>query len=130
MKKFKPVSKPIEGDFYSIYENNGVKYIHINGYTYKSDSEEFVSEKNPDGIYWASMECCWFLEPLAEFIQNLRFNYNYVDDTYCELKQYQGDYTEEEMTDIINGYFNGECPDGYLAFEELTEDTPCGNYIN
>lgn len=130
MQKFEPVTKPFEGDFYSIYEQKGVKYIHINGYTYESSSLDCVTPDNPDGIYWASLEVCWFLEPLSEFIQNLRFNYNYVDDTYCELKQYQGDFTPEEMVNVINGYFNGEGADAYLHFEELTEDTPCGNYIN
>ena len=118
MKPFTPVSEPFEGDFYTIGILDGVKCIHINGYTYKSDN------------YWANLEVCWFLLPLAEFIQNLRADYNYVDDTYSALKQYQGDFTEEEMTETINHYFNGKGADGYLHFEELTEDTPCGNYIN
>jgi len=34
------------------------------------------------------------------------------------------------MVNVINGYFNGDGADGYLHFEELTEDAPCGNYIN
>ena len=117
MKKFNPVTSPVELDFYSIYEQDGVKMIHIFGYSYKSDD------------YWANMECCWFIEPLADFIEHLKENENYVDDTYCELKQYQGDYTETEMVDIINHYFDGHCADAYLDFSELTQDTPVGDYV-
>ena len=130
MTPFIPVSEPFEGDFYSIEMCDGVKCIHINGYTYKSDCLDRVTEDNPWGVFWASLEVCWFLLPLAEFIQNLRADYNYVDDTYCELKQYQEDFTEEEMVNVINTYFNGDGADGYLHFEDLTEDTPCGHYIN
>ena len=81
MAPFIPVSKPFEGDFYSIYEYLGTKHIHIFGYTYESSSNEFVTEDNPDGTYWANLEVCWFIFPLAEFIQNLRGDYNFVDDT-------------------------------------------------
>lgn len=129
MLPFVPLTAPEELDFFSIFEDMGVKYIHIFGYSYKSDSMEYVSEENPDGIYWANMECCWFIEPLSEFIANLKENENYVDDTYCELKQYQGDFTPQEMTDTINHYFDGHCADAYLTFEEITMDTPCGDYV-
>ena len=129
MLPFIPLTAPEELDFFSIFEDMGVKYIHIFGYSYKSDSNEYVSEDNPNGIYWANMECCWFIEPLAEFIAHLKENENYVDDTYCELNQYQGDLTAEEMTDTINHYFDGHCADAYLTFEEITMDTPCGDYV-
>lgn len=140
MKPFTPIIKPEELDFFSIYEDKGVKYIHIWGYTYKSDSIEFITEDNPDGIYWANMECCWFIEPLTEFIAHLNENESYVDETYCELKQYQGDYTEEKIVEVINHYFrdivfsvgypakNEGLPDAYLDWGEITMDTPCGDY--
>ena len=124
MLPFIPLTTPQELDFFSIFEDMGVKFIHIFGYSYKSDSNEYVTPENPDGIYWANMECCGFIEPLSEFIANLKENENYVDDTYCELKQYQGDFTAEEMTDVINHYFDGHCADAYLGFEEITMDTP------
>ena len=129
MLPFIPLTTPQELDFFTIYEQDGIKYIHIFGYSYKSDSNEYVSESNPDGIYWANMECCWFIEPLADFITNLKENENYVDDTYCELNQYQGDLTAEEMTNTINSYFDGSPADAYLGFEKITMDTPCGNYV-
>ena len=130
MEKFEKVTKPLELDFYSISEVDGIKVIHIFGYSYKSDSMEFVSKQNPDGIYWANMECCWFIEKVEDFIQHLKTNKNHIDDTYAELKQYQGDYTSKWMIDIINHYFNGKPADFYLSFEEITMDTPCGNYVN
>ena len=129
MLPFIPLTKPQELDFFTIYEQDGFKYIHIFGYSYKSDSNEYVSESNPDGIYWANLECCWFIFPLAEFIANLKENENFVDDTYCGLNQYQDDLTAEEMTDTINHYFDGDPADAYLGFEEITMDTPCGNYV-
>lgn len=130
MEKFEKVKKPVALDFYSIYEDGGVKYIHIFGYSYKSSSMEYVSKKNPNGTYWANMECCWFIEKVEDFIQHLKTNENHIDDTYAELKQYQGDYTPKEMANIINHYFNGKPADFYLSFEEITMDTPCGNYVN
>ena len=129
MTPFKTVSRPISVDFFNIFENLGIKYIHIFGYSYESSNYEYATESNPSGTYWANMECCWFIFPLSEFVANLKENEDYVDDTYCELKQYQGDYTPEEMTDIINHYFEGHGPDAYLDFTEVTEDTPCGDYI-
>ena len=117
MQPFTLVTEPFEADFYTIGMFDGVKCIHIHGYTYKSDD------------HWASMECSWFIEPLAEFIQNLRSDYNYVEDTLEGLKQYEKDMTDKEMADTINRYFDGEAADGYLRYEDLTEDTPCGKYM-
>lgn len=129
MKAFEPLTAPEELDFYTIFEDFGIKYIHIFGYSYKSSNYDYKTEDNPDGTYWANMECCRFIEPLAEFIAHLKENENYVDDTYCELNQYQDDLTAEQMTDTINHYFDGHCADAYLGFEEITMDTPCGNYV-
>ena len=117
MTPFKSITKPISVDFFSIYEEQGKKYIHVFGYSYESDD------------YWANMECCWFIFPVSEFVANLKENENFVDDTYCDLNQYQGDLTADEMTDTINHYFNGHGADAYLDFGEVSEDTPCGDYI-
>ena len=117
MEKFKPVTKPCSLDFYSIFEEDGVKYIHVHGYTYGSDG------------YWANMECCWFIERLDDFIAHTKENEDYADEVYSDLKQYQGDHTAEEIVDIINHYFDGNCADAFLDFSEITMDTPCGNYV-
>ena len=135
MKRFEKATEPFMADFYTIFMGDGlygdqnVKMIHIDGYTYKSDSKEYVSEDNPDGVYWANTQACWLIEPLAEFIQNLRADYNYVDDLFEQAKQYQTDMTREEMVDAINGYFDHKPPQYVLPYEEITEDTPCGTYV-
>ena len=130
MKKFKEVTNPFEGEFYSIWEEDGVKVIHINGYTYKSDSTEFITKDNPNGIYWANLEVCWFIFPLAEFIAMYKERGSeWVDECYEERNQYQGDLTADQMVNTINHYFDGHTADAYLDFGELTEETPCGNYV-
>ena len=121
MKKFTPVTKPVEVEFFSIYtKNDGAKYIHLLGYTYESDD------------YWANMEACGLELTLAEFIADSQKHENpadYVNELYEQCKQYQGDYTPEELVDVINQYYDGHNPDGYLGYSELTLDTPDGNYI-
>ena len=130
MKTFKPVVKPFEGDFYSIHEEHGKKYIHVDGYTYKSSNSEYSTEDNPDGIYWANLQVCWFIYELSEFIANYKERgTEWVNENYEGLKQYQADFTDEEMLDAINHYFDNKTPDAYLDFSELTEDTPCGTYV-
>ena len=129
MKPFIPVTAPVEADFFSVFTRDGVKMIHVHGYTYESDD------------YWADMECCGFLEPLNDFLRNLAENEDYVDDTYSACKQYQGDYTEEGIVDVVNHYYrdivfsipreDGEGrPDAWLGLDELTPDTPDGKYIS
>lgn len=117
MEKFKKVSEPIETDFYSIYRNKkGEKEIHINGYTYYGDQFEVV-------------DVCWFIEPLKEFVKHIADNDDYVDEMLGEHKQYHLDMTDEEGVSAINEYFNGNPADYVLHYTEITEDTPCGNFI-
>lgn len=131
MKNFTPINTPIHADFYTIHDYLGKKVIHINGYTYESSSSEFESENNPGGVYWANLEVCHFVYDLDEFVKNYREKgYEWVDENYCDLNQYQGDFTKDEMVNLINTYFDGHGADAYLDFSEVTEDTPCGNYIN
>lgn len=137
MKPFVPFTKPEEVDFFSIYTRDGVKYIHLWGYTYESSSNEFVTEDNPDGIYWANMEACGIEIPLQEYLDE---EYN-NDDLYEEASQYQGDYDEGGMVATMNHYYNDivfsvdypakneGAPDAFLDFGELTMDTPDGDYV-
>lgn len=117
MRQFKPITCPEEVDFFNIYEKDGIKYIHIFGYCWEGDD------------CWKCMECKGFILPLSEFIDELKRNDNFVDDTYAELPQSQYDFSEEQMTEFINYYFNGNCADAYLPFYEITINTPCGNYV-
>ena len=144
MTHFTPLTTPTEADFFSISTRNGVKYIHFHGYTYKSDSNEWVSESNPNGIYWANLEVCGAEMPLADFLAEKRYHPSvclYVDELYEQAKQYQGDYDEAGIVDVINHYYrdivfsvdesakNDGMPDAWLGFAEVTMDTPDGNYI-
>jgi hypothetical protein len=144
MKPFSPLTQPEEVEFFSIYTRDGVKYIHLWGYTYESSSNEFVTENNPNGIYWANMEACGLEIPLAEFLDASKGYDDPVDlvnDLYEECKQYQGDYDAEGMVVTINHYYNDIVfsvdypsknegnPDAWLDYTELTMDTPDGDYI-
>lgn len=118
MKRFNKVRKPKHLEFYTIYEGeDGVKRIHIFGYCYKADD------------HWANMECNHFTDTVKEFVANIKADANYVDNTYQILNQYQGDHSPQEMADIINRYFDGKPADRYLAYGDITEDTPCGDYV-
>lgn len=119
MQKFTPVAKPFEGDFYQIFDLDGTRYIHVFGYIYQGD-------------LWQNNEVSHFLFPLKEFCQNFRSRgWDFIDECYDGLTQYVGEYpTEEDCLRDINGYFDGRPADAYLWFNEVTEDTPCGNYID
>ena len=138
MLNFKPVTRPSDVDFFTIRtDKNGVKQIKLWGYTYESSDKEWESEENPDGIYWANMECCGLELPLEEFLSDDCD----IDNLYCEATQYQGDYSEKDIVDVINHYYqrivfsvdypskNDGNPDAYLDFGELTMDTPDGDYV-
>ena len=129
MTKYSPITLPKELDFFSIYEEDGIKYIHVFGYSYKSSNSEYTSADNPSGTYWANMECCGFLFPLAEFIKGYAENPDFMNDTYCEVPQYQDDLTADEMVKTINTYFDGRPADAYLPFGEITMETVCGDYV-
>ena len=118
MKKYSKVTEPKELDFFSIEEDGkGGKQIHCLGYTYYGDE-------------WHNIEVCWFIEPLKEFIAHVAENEDYYNEQLSEYKQYESDNTEEEIVAICNEYYDGKEPDYYLDFTEISEDTPCGNYVS
>lgn len=144
MTPFNPITRPMSVEFFSIYERDGKKYIHLWGYTYESDgNDDFTTPENPNGRYWANMEACGTELLLSEFLDgyNADEDGEYVDTIYQEAKQYQGDYDDEGIVHIINHYYSeivfaldgqprGEGnPDAWLSYGELTMDTPCGEYI-
>jgi hypothetical protein len=121
MEKFVKLTEPEEVDLFSIYEESGVKCIRIYGYTWFDYPDE-----GENG--WRLQEYKWFVEELGEFIGHLKEDEDYVDHHAQGLTQYVSVMDETEMTDTINHYFNGKCADAYLGFEQITMDTPCGNY--
>lgn len=118
MKKFENVTEPFMCEFYQVYTQDGVKMVHLFGFTYESD------------VYWAGIECVRIIGTLKEFIEGYRKDGTcYVDDAYECASQYQKDMTFSEAVDYINHYFDGHGADAYLDFDELTEETEEGNYI-
>jgi hypothetical protein len=141
---FTPLFAPSEVEFFSIYTRNGIKYIHLWGYTYETSNFDYQTEDNPDGTYWANMEACGVEIPLAEFLKESK-GYDspadYVNDLYEQAKQYQNDYDEDGIVEVINHYYrdivfsvderakNEGMPDAWLGYDTLTMDTPDGDYI-
>lgn len=128
MMPFTPITTPQEVEFFTIYTYNGERFIHLHGYIYESDD------------YWANMEACGIILPLTEFIRDYRNEDAYNDTLYEQCNQYQGDYTETEIVEVINHYYrdivfparedNPEgYPDAWLCYGEITEETPDGSYI-
>lgn len=116
------VTEPEEMEFYSIEpDGQGGKQIHILGYTYASD--------NNTKDYWRVAEGTFMIFPLQEFIDNLKQDEDHVNNLWCDAKQYEGDYTDEQVVDIINHYFDGRTANRRLHYSEITIDTPCGDYI-
>lgn len=122
-KRFEGVTEPMELEFYSIEpDGQGGKQVHLLGYTYDSESDDGSGT-------WRGLELCFVIVPLKEFIENVATEDDYTDRLTCEAKQYVGDYTDEGIVDYINHYFNGKPADYRLGYGEITEDTPCGNYV-
>ena len=117
------VTEPEDLDFYSIEpDGNGGKQIHVFGYCYTE------GEDNGDGP-WRNVEFTGFIEPLQDFVENLKQDMDYVYDHASELTQYISDLTDEWMANVINHYFNGHTANRRLAYGEITMDTPCGDYV-
>ena len=116
------VTEPKEAEFFSISCNEGgIKFIHVWGYCY-------CGEDNGEGP-WRNVEYTGFIEPLAEFIEHLKDDMDYVDNTAANLNQYIGDYTDDGIMDILNRYFDGHTANALLHYSQITIDTPCGDYM-
>ena len=92
------------------------------GYTYDSECD------NGSGT-WRLVEPCFVIVPVAEFIEGVKGSEDYVDGLISEAKQYIEDLDEQGVVECINEYFNGQPADYRLGYGEITEDTPCGNYV-
>jgi len=116
--RFRLLTSPIEGDMYTISTcPGGDRHIKIRAYSSYGDN-------------WVLSEICWCEVPLKDFVDGMKEHSDYAFTLESEHKQYEHDCGEEEMARIINTYFNGKCPDCYLQFEDVTLDTPDGNYFS
>lgn len=131
MEPFTPITKPAAVEFFTIFEDDGEKCIHLHGYTFECDD------------HWVDVEMCGVILPLLEFIEGYAADEDglYVDSLYEEAKQYEGDYDADGIVHAINHYYSeivfgcdgspsdDGAPDGILDFGEITIDTPVGQYI-
>lgn len=118
MEKYIKLESPAELDFFTIEEHNGKKSIHLFGYCYDGDdSFKFVE------MYGLQM-------PIGDFVSSMKENVRFVDELYEDAKQGICDVHYEDAVDTINEYFNGNSADYYIDFSEITEETPCGNYVS
>lgn len=104
-------------DYYSIYEVNGEKYIKFWGYFYDGCDDE---EKPYRCLEFVGAEI-----PLKDYLED-RSVYDLIES---EITQYIGDMTEDEAIEAMNGYYNGNPPVPY-PLEDVTMETPCGDYID
>jgi len=118
MTRFKPVRQPEAIDFYAVeLDDMGQKQISLLGYTYKGDN-------------WKTIDVRGVCLPLSEFVDGMQGHEDYVNSLYEASKEYEHDVTAEQCVVAINHFFDGEPADYRLQFEDVTIDTPVGNYVN
>lgn len=113
-------TEPHDGDFFSITEDSeGNKYVEILGFNWFDDGRWHFTETRHCGI------------PIAEFIENYKeFGMDYVENKImARSRQTQYDLSKREaLVDYTKKAFNGQPPVAYLSYDEITPNTPCGNY--
>ena len=118
MTKYKPVSQPEAIDLYAVeMDDLGQKHIQLLGYTYKGDG-------------WKTIDVRGVCLPLSEFVEGMEQSEDYVQSLLEQSREYERDVTAEQCVVAINHFFDGEPADYRLRFEDVTIDTPVGNYIN
>ena len=121
MIKFKQIANPVELDFYQIYtDHNGVTRIHLLGYMYRNESDD----------YWGNIECTGIDMPLAEFANHYTDIDEFVNECYEGCTQYQDDMDKWHALHTINHYFDGKNAQYFLPFNQVTINTPCGTYVS
>jgi hypothetical protein len=118
MTRFKPVSQPEAIDLYAVETNDlGQKHIQLLGYTYEGDN-------------WKTIDVRGVCLPLSEFVEGMEQHEDYVQSLLEQSREYERDVTAEQCVVAINHFFDGEPADYRLRFEDVTMETPVGNYVN
>lgn len=104
--------------FYSVEMDGGHKVIHLFGNVYFNDADE--TNKCYRHAEWTGLY--FTIEEIQKLLRELYF-YDHIN----EKVSYLGDLTESEMIEVCQSYFNGE-PGKMFRIEQVTEDTPCGDY--
>lgn len=105
--------------FYSIEkDNNGNKIIHMSGELYWNDSDESKTDYRLDEYRWLYIT----INELKTLIEKNKFL-----EFMCEKVDCSCNATESEAKEFCNSYFDGNSGEK-LSFENITENTPCGDY--
>lgn len=103
----------IDNDFFSVEEDYaGNKRIHMLGYCYHCDTPD---EKGRD---YRAVEYTFFYLPIG-------FTMEQFDTGYDECEKYIYNHDEDSIIDYMDDYVATP-----LSLWSVTEDTPCGIYIN
>ncbi len=121
-------------EYFTIEGEGKDKEIHFFGYFYDEGNPGYNDDGEEDDNYTSrSVEYSGFIYGLKEFIdirdekgKNIR---NWITETASELKQYEGDMTPDGAVKSMNEFYGEE---GFkeLALEDITMDTPAGNYVD
>lgn len=109
-----------ESLFYQITKRNDGKYISIDGYYYKTDSD---FGNGPDrSVAFSGLEM-----PLAEFyiLHKHRIKDGVIDELAADCKQYYDEVCFEREKSFYHNSIATELP-----LINVTMDTPCGCYVD
>ena len=106
-------------DFYSVEEIDGRKYVHIFGYFYDNGGR-------PEWPSAVILEYAGLMVELPAFLKLSHFDYDVLTG---DAKQYSQSVTRSEAEEAMITYFDGNPPEE-LSYNDLTLDTPCGNYVD
>lgn len=107
------------GYFFEINEDGEEKYIKFNGFV---DHREDFDDEDDDRLY-SLTEISFGYVPLAEFIEKIKTES--VGNIVAEMKWYYEYLTEEEAKEFYEGIASTH---KVLHYEEVTMETPCGDY--
>ena len=106
--------------FYQITERNGEKYISIDGYYYKTDSD--FGKGSVRSVAFSGLEI-----PLLEFVINSQYTVNadMIEKLAENCKQYYDEVVFEREDSFYHNTVATE-----LLLSDVTMDTPCGCYVD
>lgn len=106
--------------FYQITERDGEKYISIDGYYYKIDSD--FGKGTDRSVAFSGLEI-----PLQEFVNNPQYktDYDMIEKLAEDCKQYYDELVFERENSFYRNIVATE-----LLLSDVTMDTPCGCYVD
>ena len=126
-------NKLLDKWYYIVEDVAGVKCIRLCGYFYFA--EDSCLPDNPAAVYRA-VEISMDAIPVSDF---QKMSSDEVDEMVSECKQWIGDLTEEGVDKAMDNYYGTYSPDAEevitgpgkkLLLSSVTEDTPCGDYVD